>query len=111
MCPLPTGAATSGFSHGCRSRLLVLDGPVFRCLEDMVAGDLAGTPSLTSSEVTKSGGIAIGRLTVDLELTRCCHKPESVSVPMLVEVEKHVSEKWRHLFHSPLFSNIQRNSV
>lgn len=51
VCSPLAGKVTSGFSHGCRSRLLVLDGPVSRLLEGMIAGDHAGAPSLTGSEV------------------------------------------------------------
>lgn len=50
VCP-PTAGVTSGFSHGCKSRLLVLDGPVSRLLEGVIAGDHAGAPSLTGSAV------------------------------------------------------------
>lgn len=48
--PLP-GKATSGFSHGCKSRLLVLDGPFSRLLEGMFAGDHASAPCLTGPQV------------------------------------------------------------
>lgn len=51
VCRRPSGQLTSGFSHGCRSRLLVLDGPVSRVLEGVLAGDLAGAPPLTGPEV------------------------------------------------------------
>lgn len=47
VCPPRAGKATSGFSHGCKSRLLVLDGPLSRLLEGMIAGDQASVPSLT----------------------------------------------------------------
>lgn len=50
VCP-PTVGVTSGFSHGCKSRLLVLDGPVSRLLEGIIAGDHVGAPSLTGPEV------------------------------------------------------------
>lgn len=51
VCPLSKGNATSGFSHGCTSRLLVLDGPISQLLEGIIAGDFASGPSLTGSEV------------------------------------------------------------
>lgn len=54
VCPPCAGKATSGFSHGCKSRLLVLDGPVSRLLEGMVAGDHASAPSLTGPQVTEA---------------------------------------------------------
>lgn len=50
VCP-PTVGVSSGFSHGCKSRLLVLDGPVSRLLEGIIAGDYASAPSLTGLEV------------------------------------------------------------
>lgn len=52
VCLPPAGKATSGFSHGCKSRLLVLDGPISRVLEGILASDRAGGPSLTGPEVT-----------------------------------------------------------
>lgn len=51
VCLPPAGKATSGFSHGCRSRLLVLDGPISRVLEGILASDHAGGPPLTGPEV------------------------------------------------------------
>lgn len=51
VCPPLAGKATSGFSHGCKSRLLVLDGPISRVLEGMIAGDHAGAPPLTGPQV------------------------------------------------------------
>lgn len=51
VCPRPSGNATSGFSHGCKSRLLVLDGPVSKMLEGILAGDPASGSSLTGLEV------------------------------------------------------------
>ncbi|CAM9191667.1 unnamed protein product [Ectocarpus sp. 4 AP-2014] len=50
VCLPPAGKATSGFSHGCRSRLLVLDGPISRVLEGILASDHAGGPPLTGPE-------------------------------------------------------------
>ena len=51
VCPPLAGKATSGFSHGNKSRLLVLDGPVSRLLEGVIAGDHAGAPPLTGPQV------------------------------------------------------------
>ncbi|CAM9401133.1 unnamed protein product [Ectocarpus fasciculatus] len=50
VCLPPAGKATSGFSHGCRSRLLVLDGPISRVLEGILASDHGGGPPLTGPE-------------------------------------------------------------
>lgn len=52
VCPLSKGNATSGFSHGCTSRLLVLDGPLSQLLEGIIAGDPGSGPSLTGSDVS-----------------------------------------------------------
>lgn len=97
VCPLPAGAATSGFSHGCRSRLLALDGPVSRFLEGMIAGDLAGSPSLTCSEVLRSGGVAIegadGCPLADEMLSR---GRKRVYLFQCSTVEKYISEKRFH---------------
>ena len=54
VCPHPSGSATSGFSHGCKSRLLVLDGPISKLLEGIFAGDPASGSSLTGLEVRKA---------------------------------------------------------
>lgn len=51
VCIPPAGKATSGFSHGCKSRLLVLDGPVSRLLEGVLAGDLSSGPPVAEQEV------------------------------------------------------------
>lgn len=51
VCPQPSGNATCGFSHGCKSRLLLLDGPVSRLLEGILAGDPASGLSLTGLKV------------------------------------------------------------
>ncbi|CAM9106957.1 unnamed protein product [Hapterophycus canaliculatus] len=50
ICIPPAGKATSGFSHGCKSRLLVLDGPVSRLLEGILAGDHCSGPPVTEQE-------------------------------------------------------------
>ncbi|CAM9710872.1 unnamed protein product [Scytosiphon promiscuus] len=50
VCIPPAGKATSGFSHGCKSRLLVLDGPISRLLEGMLAGDHSSGPPVTEQE-------------------------------------------------------------
>ena len=58
VCPPLAGKATSGFSHGCKSRLLVLDGPVSRLLEGMIAGDHTGAPPLTGPQVKEYLAVA-----------------------------------------------------